>query len=426
MRKNILLLVCLSILCGLILLAGCEGDQGNPGRIGDRGKPGDPGTDPEIGKPADRYFGVGLVNGNKRAVNGDTRVLMTFDSTQRATSDLVVAARVYNPPLIDGIDGEEPEWGEQKSRIRLSFMNDVDNLTDPEIYELVCRTAWDEYYIYQLYTWKERKVSVRTADGDSSIYDVTASDQPQELFFDARRKIVTAIDSISEPESPDTTFFQWVRSNFVSRDSFCFPLPSGKDTCVFFNEKFDTTLVWLAPQTAEDKLAVFWTDNDAGNWSELAFRELFNMSGSGGTIPAGTNVDAWIWGSATSNPVSSMDDWHMTSTGLIPDFGAAPFIDNYLLPDSVPRYQSFRDPNSKTQANLLVKIYPLWYYDAVSYSVSGWDPNRPVYLTGVITTIPSDSRADIYARATFDDSGGIWTLEIRRARRTYNGDDVVF
>ncbi|MGB5139566.1 MAG: hypothetical protein WBP29_13620, partial [Candidatus Zixiibacteriota bacterium] len=278
---------------------------------------------------------------------------------------------------------------------------------------------------YQMYQWREHKKTVRTEDGDSSVYDVTASDQPQELFFDARRRIVVDIDSSGS--EPDTTFFQWVRVPVLAVDTiFCTPLPNGDTLCLVDTTFGDTALVWLAPPTAEDKLAVFWSDNDEGDWSEVAFREVFDMAGAGGTIPPGTSVDAWIWGSATSNPVSSMDDWHLDSRGLAPDVGAAPFIDNYILPDSIPRYQNFRDPNNKSRANLELKIYPLWYFDVVSYAVAGWDVNQPVYLTGIVTTIPSDSRADIYARATFDDSGGFWTLEIRRARRTHNGDDVVF
>ncbi|MGB5138592.1 MAG: hypothetical protein WBP29_08685, partial [Candidatus Zixiibacteriota bacterium] len=146
MRKGITLLVCLSIFCGLMVMAGCEGEKGKPGRIGDPGGPGNPGTDPEIGRPLDRYFGVGLTNANKQSVNGDTRVLLTFDSTQRANPSVVVAARVYNPPLIDGEDGEEAEWGEQKSRIRIDRLYTDDNLANSGIIDVVCRAAWDEYY----------------------------------------------------------------------------------------------------------------------------------------------------------------------------------------------------------------------------------------------------------------------------------------
>lgn len=420
MRRGIMLLICLGLFFGMFVMSGCEGDQGEPGKIGDPGDRGIPGTDPDLDRPQDRYFGVGVVNANDRAVSGNKRVFVTFDSTARATRDTVVAARAANPPLINGIDGEEVEWGEQKSRIRSSFLNTGVGLTDPEISEIVCRVAWDDYYIYSFFQWKERKVTVRVDHDsvtiDSTVYEVTTSDNPHELYMNA-----------SDDRPFDTSFFQWVRVPVLGLDTaFCFVI--GNDTICEVDTTFgDTTLIWVDPSVGEDKLALFWGDTEVQEWSDLAFREFFGMSGAGGSLPNGLFVDAWIWGAGTSNPVSTADDWNLTSRGKAPDAGAASYILNHVLPDSVPLYQSFRDPNYKSQLNLQREIYPLWYFDVVGFSPAGWDFERPVYLPGIISTIPSGSRADIYARATFDDSGGgVWTLEIRRARRTHSGDDVVF
>ncbi|MBK7091637.1 MAG: hypothetical protein IPH59_07945 [bacterium] len=423
MRRGIMLLICLGLFFGMFVMSGCEGDQGEPGKIGDPGDRGIPGTDPDLDRPQDRYFGVGVVNANDRAVSGNKRVFVTFDSTARATRDTVVAARAANPPLINGIDGEEVEWGEQKSRIRSSFLNTGVGLTDPEISEIVCRVAWDDYYIYSFFQWKERKVSVITQAGDSTIYEVTTSDGPNELVMDALSKIIEEIEPF------DTTLFSWVRVPVLGVETlFCFFDPTVQETICEVDTTFgDTTLIWVDPSVGEDKLALFWGDTEVQEWSDLAFREFFGMSGAGGALPNGLFVDAWIWGAGTSNPVSTADDWNLTSRGKAPDAGAASYILNHVLPDSVPLYQSFRDPNYKSQLNLQREIYPLWYFDVVGFSPAGWDFERPVYLPGIISTIPSGSRADIYARATFDDSGGgVWTLEIRRARRTHSGDDVVF
>ncbi len=427
MRKGIMYIVCLGLFLGMFAMSGCEGEKGQIGRGGDPGDRGIPGTDPDLDRPQDRYFGVGVVNENLRAVSGDKSVFLTFDSTARASRDTVVAARVYNPPLINGIDGEEVEWGEQKSRIRTSLLNTNSGLTDPEISEIVCRVAWDEYYIYTYFQWKERKVSIRTETGDSTIYEVTTSDSPNELVMDAHSKIIESIDSTVTPY--DTTLFQWVRVPVLAVDTlFCYFDPLLQQiVCVVDTAFGDTTLIWFDSKKGEDKLAVFWGDTEVENWSDLAFREFFDMSGAGGPLPSGLFVDAWLWGAGTSNPVSAADDWSLTSRGEAPDVGAASFILNHSLPDSVPRYQYYRDPNYKSQLTLQREIYPLWYFDAVGFSPAGWDLNRPVYLPGIVSTIPSGSRADIYARATFDDSGGgIWTLEIRRARKTNTGDDVVF
>jgi hypothetical protein len=90
-----------------------------------------------------------------------------------------------------------------------------------------------------------------------------------------------------------------------------------------------------------------------------------------------------------------------------------------------------RDPNLRTSqpGKQTTIIYPLWYFDAVGYSVFGWEKGTdrtPITcsLPGIITMIPSGSRADVYTAARFDN--GFWTVEMKRARRTHNGDDVQF
>lgn len=428
MRKGVLILAGLSFLLGLLVTAGCEGDKGVPGDIGKDGTRGVGGIDPDKNPPADRYFGIGVLNASDRAVTGDMRVFVTFDTTQRASRDTVVAARVSRPPLIDGEDGEEPEWGEQKSRIRSVFLNRTGTLSDPTINEIVCRFAYDDNYIYGFFNWKERRQTIRVNDRDSSLYEATSSETPQEIVLDAARLLITDIDSSRTPW--DTTYFDAVRVPILQADTiFCEvnPLdPSDTIGCEVNYIFGDTTLVWFHQQTFDDKLYVFWGDPAVDNWSEYAFREFFGAPGPVGALPTGLKVDAWVWGSATSNPVLAADDWHLTASGKAPDFGAAPYLDNFVMPDSVPRYMNFRDPNLKTSTNLLTKTYPLWYFDVVGYSTGGWALNRAVYVPGVVTTIPSDSRADIYAKALFDDSGGNWTVEIRRARKTHYGDDVDF
>jgi len=44
----------------------------------------------------------------------------------------------------------------------------------------------------------------------------------------------------------------------------------------------------------------------------------------------------------------------------------------------------------------------------------------------VYARLPSGSRADVRAIGRFDTATGTWTLELRRARRTGNRDDVAF
>src|SRR5690606_17166204 len=116
-----------------VYLAGCDGDEGPVGPKGLKGRQGDPGTDTEIGPPSARHFAIGVTNSHRYAVNGDLSVFITFDSTVRANRDTVVAGYLATPPLIDGFDGEEIEWGPQKSRLRLAALNTASGHKDNEI-----------------------------------------------------------------------------------------------------------------------------------------------------------------------------------------------------------------------------------------------------------------------------------------------------
>ncbi len=419
MRKlNIAILLTL-LAVGLVYLIGCEGEEGPMGPKGDKGRKGLTGTDPELGPPAARHFAIGVTNGSRYAVNGDLEVYITFDSTVRAVRDTVVAAKLTRPPLIDGVDGEEPEWGLQKSRIRTAQLNS--EYRDNEIYEIVCRAAWDEEYIYTFFQWKEREVKI---PGDITVYSPSPSDQPREIYFDAQSEVPIKI------EDGDTTWFDsWIRREVLDIREKCDtiiipPLPPiivcRPDT--LFG---DTNFVWLQETDEEDKLVVFWSDDEFEGWTTAAFQEYFGIPG-GVTIPNGSFIDTWVWGCATSQPVNVADDWVITSIGIQPDAGNAPFMENFLEPDSVPRYQNFRDPNYRSATTLEIKLYPFWYFDAVRYFRPGWDIYKAVYAAGIVSTIPSDSRDDIYTQATFDNTSGIWTVEMRRARRTSSGDDVTF
>ncbi len=160
------------------------------------------------------------------------------------------------------------------------------------------------------------------------------------------------------------------------------------------------------------------------NWADLAFADFFDFPG-GANLPANYLVDVWSWGAGTSNPVFIADDWVITSEGKKPDFGKAPYLSNYVLPDSIPLYMYYLDPNYKSALNLNTDLFPFWDYDAVGYSTRNWFINRAVYIAGYVTTIPNGSRADVYAAASFD-TPSKWTLEMKRARNTGNGDDVQF
>ncbi len=419
MRKLSIFIVGLLFLTSVLAFYGCEGEKGVTGDRGDRGRTGSAGVDPERVIPADRNFAIGVANQHRTAVSGDKSVHLTFDSTRRGNRDTVVAVRVDRPPIIDGIDGDEFEWGLQRSRVRTTFLHaGTPGMTDPQITEVITRVAWDDEYIYTFLQWKEKKVTVQSGGRDSTVYDLGKSDRPDELIFNNPEKRIVKI------EGTDTTFLDWVRVPILDVDTIglCFPPPFICFTDTTFG---DTTLVWLKQPTFEDQAVVMWSDEEVGNWSDYAFHELFATPDIG-PRPANLNVDVWLWGAGRTDPVSVADDWSVTAAGAFGDFGAAPYLSNYDEVDSIPIYQNLRDPNLRSSENFSFQTYPFWSFNAVAYVVKGWDIYHAVFVPGVITTIPGGSRADVYARGQFEFSGGAWTVEMRRARHTRNADDVDF
>ncbi len=437
MRKWYMVAFCLITAFGILAMLGCEGDAGQPGNQGLVGPPGDSGIDLTKLQPADRPIGVGLTNSSFNGVEGVKSLWLTFNEAARGRPDTLAASRLENPPLIDGIDGTEAEWGEKQSRVRLAFLNPDPNVLDPTIYDLVARAGYDDENVYFFFSWKEINITVRTEDGrDTTLVDAIPSRAVRELFFDNTAQIIDDIDTLQEGGGgqdliTDTTFFKWVRIDTVSADTLiCIDsipsTPEFDSLCVLANVVADSSLLWRSWREGEDRLVVFFNgaEDPVANWLDLAFAEFFDFPG-GANLPAGYDVDVWAWGSGTSDPVYIADDWHITSSGKRPDLGAPPYLDNYVLPDSTPRFMHFRDPNYKTELNLDTDLFPFWYYDAVGYSFSGWQKNRGCFVAGYVTTIPSGSRADVYAASTFESATG-WVLELKRARRTNNGDDVVF
>jgi hypothetical protein len=430
MHKCKLLLVSLLAIGLAFAILGCEGEEGPRGEKGPQGPTGPDGVDPTAQPPADRYVSIGVENFTRnevfQTITGASvaeHVYVSFDSTLEGAPDTIVFNRVDSPPLVDGFDGEENEYGEQSSKVRLNFFNPTGDTTiwDPNILEVVCRGAYDDDYVYMAFSWSEVSIAIKDSAGqDQFVVLASESDEFNELRYNRRPDTVYN----AEAEKWDTTF-QYVRIDTLIEDidTTCYPPPL--DTC-FIDTAFsiDTSYVWRPVGKAEDRLVLIWSEEDQIGWADAAVDLMFRKDEFEPALPPELVMDIWAWGASTSDPVDIADDWQLTGMGLVPDFGAAPYVSNYAFPDSTPIYMNRLDPNLRTQSNPAQQIYPLWYYDIVSFKQQGWATNRTVFLPGIVTMLPSQSRADIYAKSSFDN--GDWVLELRRARRTSHGDDMSF
>ncbi|TFH64642.1 MAG: hypothetical protein E4G91_05150 [Candidatus Zixiibacteriota bacterium] len=426
MRKWSFILFCLTALAGLIVWVGCEGDTGLTGVKGSKGRQGTIGYDPDRLPPADRVFAFAVTNATENAISGKRQIYLTFDSTVKASRDTVVASKVSVPPLIDGLDGEEYEWGAQKSKMPLAFL-DADSAlpghADCKLKNGLIRVAYDDNNIYLQFQWQEQPVAEAASVGESK--------EPNELTFTYRKDLsIKKVKRYScRNDSTSDTSYALVR---VTYEPSC--LFEGQDPCFCYDlrSRPDTSYLWVKRAgSGEDRLVVFFPDEASTGWQDVAFKQFFDFTSINPEMPSDFFVDVWAWGAARTRPVGVADDWSISTAGANADAGQAPYIDNYSDSDSLPRYMNRRDPNLRTSqpGNQTAAIYPLWYFDAVGYTRFGWakGTDRTPYtcsLPGIITMIPSGSRADVYAAARFDNSGGFWTVEMKRARRTHNGDDV--
>jgi hypothetical protein len=430
MRKWSFILFCLTALAGLIVLVGCEGDTGLTGAKGSKGRQGTTGYDPDQLPPADRVFAYAVTNATESAISGKEQVHLTFDSTVKASRDTVVASKVSVPPLIDGLDGEEYEWGAQKSKMPLIFLNPDPYAVDCKLKNGVVRVAYDNDNIYFQFQWQEQSVKAMVDGKDVEVASIGESKEPGVLTFKYKSGLANKwVQRYScKPDSAWDTSYTFVR---VTYNPICTSLVTEPCLCYDLRSRPDTSYLWVEQTGGEDRLVVFFPDEAATGWQDVAFKQFFGFSTGSSDTPSNLFVDVWAWGAARTRPVSVADDWSVGAAGAEPDAGKSPYVNNYIASDSFPRYMNRRDPNIRTSqtAKATAAIYPLWYFDAVGYSRLGWErgtDRSPItcYLPGIITMIPSGSRADVYAAARFDN--GFWTVEMKRARRTHNGDDVQF
>jgi hypothetical protein len=412
-----------------LALWGCEGDIGLTGHKGEKGRKGVGGSDPEHVAPAPRYMFLGVTNGSMRALVATDMQYVTFDTTLTPNSDTIVASKLNVPPLLDGLDGGPDEWGNRKSVLRLSpqVLNSADDIApDPHIYKATCRVGYDDDFIFVFLQWKEKTVASNPLGGTANLIVSSGESKAENtLFLDVSHPDV--IKHTDDGQTKIDTVFSNLRVHqVVTFDSVCYPPPPLPPIiCDYkYDSTYETLLVWKVLERWEDKAIVGWGMGKSDAISELPRWALSLDTSYKVSKTADEMIDIWRWGAGTSEPANVADDWSIQSGRVIPDYGDAPYLVNWILPDSIPRYMRRLDPNYATSDNLWDWNIPLWYFDAVPYRSQGWTMVSIAYAAGTIAEIPSFSRSDIVAHGTFADD--VWTIEFKRARKTGNGDDLQF
>jgi hypothetical protein len=178
---------------------------------------------------------------------------------------------------------------------------------------------------------------------------------------------------------------------------------------------YDTTTPWT--QTGNEDRA-FWAfpivdvDFEANGGCVKA------CHGSVMYTDAGDVWDVWHWKAARTGPTFTADDkwWdnNNNTDGRHSDYGLSAYMEPNNAGD--PAFMHMTDPGASA-------AYPVWIWDMVPFDTGAVWTNGDT-VPGVISRLPTGSRGDVTAVANWDTD--TWTLEIKRARNTGNGDDLQF
>ncbi len=365
--KTTMILILLGLTAITMLTLGCEGIPG------DRGEAGPPGPDgpPYVGPvPANRFFALAIANNSKSVHSGAPKLWLCFDGSSQAGGDTVVSQQLAEGkiPAVDGVDGGTTEWGDKVTNVTIIRASGGYN----GIASAQVRSAYDADYVYFQVRWTE----VEDAE-----LGVTVGENVNPAPW-------------SYPPNGEGNPRIWSRSSE--------------------NEDRLKLLFEITPVTRFNADGCFVTCHA----TEDSVRNRYFHATRGSR----EFVDVWHWTSGTTNFAGHALDRYFDSRsyGVKSDVGISPVIDNVeynTVGDTIyrPRYMASFDPNSNSQP-------PLWDYEVALVSDAGWLPGS--VLPSFINTIPSGSAADLVAVGKYDD--GTWTVELRRKRRTGNGDDAQF
>ncbi len=368
----------LLLLVAFVIMLGCEGSQGPAGLTGKVGDSGGNGEDWAIPVPDDRIFSAAFFNGTHDAHNGNAVILLTSDGNADLDGSTVIMDSIDRPPRIDGYDDGDAVWGGSLAPIALGRTGEVDNYMS----SAWMRAAYDKDYFYLFIQWEE------VAEGG---FEVGIDDE----------------------------FRTWTYELLFEVDS------TGLDTT--------WTWTWVRDSNVDDRVAVFWMIEPSRYEDEVAWSvdgcRIACHAGyrSGMYTPIDTTqIDAWSWGSVTTDPtgyavdayISSVSSSDPTPNGFRFDAGDRVWLDNTTdTVPIVPLVQHKMDPNSNAQ-------YPLMLWEIEGFDRLNPDWEVGTTIPGIVSSYPSYSAGDVLAKGHFED--GIWTVEFRRVRDTGNIDDIVF
>ena len=359
--------------------------------------------------PADTYFAMAVTE-NSHNHYGENLLYLDF---QEHIDISQIAPRIVISPRIKGgnitIDGKAGDWN--PTYLTTIWARVMNNYPLSEFYdavpgEVTIGSAWDEDFIYFLVQWEDINHDAST-NRNLWTYDGKSWNKKKHVKPNAGAPVASAInkrDEVFGKESEDRVFFM-----FPVRDMQRNFRAGGLGCAAYCHANAELSAVTTEGAVGEDVAAMHTN------------------------VPK-DKADVWHWMSTRTLPSHTLKDGHLVYgigdyNGRKADKGNNSTVDNdtkklKMSKKSQPAYMSYRDfaggnygksgkNQTKFESHDAIPIQKIKFAkgETIPYSIS-----RP--STG--------SRGDVTAFATFDDKSYRWTLEIKRARNTGDGNDYQF
>lgn len=359
--------------------------------------------------PADTYFSIAVTE-NSHNHYGENLLYLDF---QEHTDTTKIAPRIVISPRIEWgsltIDGNSNDWNPTYlTKIWGRVMNNypLSEFYDAVPGEITVGSAWDDDYVYFLVQWEDANHDAST-NRNLWTFNGKQWDKKKHVKTRAGSPAAGAVNKDEElygHESEDRVFFM-----FPVRDMQRNFRAGGLGCAAYCHANAELSAISTEAAVGEDVAAMHTN------------------------VPK-DKADIWHWTSTRSLPSHTLKDGHLVYgigdyNGRKSDRGDAPTVDNDAKKlkhskNSQPAYMSYRDlargsygssdsDRSHFEQSDAIPIQDLEFAkgDTIPYSIS-----RP--STG--------SRNDVNAVATFDEETFRWTLELKRARNTGDGNDYQF
>jgi mono/diheme cytochrome c family protein len=359
--------------------------------------------------PADTYFAMAVTE-NSHNHYGENLLYLDF---QEHTDISKIAPRIVISPRIDGgnitIDGKAKDWN--PTYLTTIWGRVMNNYPLSEFYdaapgEITLGSAWDEDFIYFLVQWEDANHDAST-NRNLWTYNGEAWEKKKHLKPNAGTPSANVINKDAEvfgKESEDRVFFM-----FPVRDMQRNFRAGGLGCAAYCHANAELSATTSEGAVGEDVAAMHTN------------------------VPK-DKADVWHWMSTRTLPSHTLKDGHLVYgigdyNGRKADKGNNSTVDNdtkklKMSKNSQPAYMSYRDFAAGNYGNSNKNRTKFESHDAIPIQKVKFAKGDTIPYS--ISRPSTGSRGDVTAFATFDEKSYRWTLEIKRARNTGDGNDYQF